>query len=61
MTFEALPIEVMAERGRQTMQFGPLKPVVPRVRTAPDLCRRAAQNRKCPPLLLQHGRIPNPG
>ena len=26
--FEAcLPIEVMAERGRQTMQFGPLKPV----------------------------------
>src|SRR5262249_36521948 len=26
--FEAcIPIEVMAERGRQTMQFGPLKPV----------------------------------
>jgi NAD(FAD)-utilizing enzyme possibly involved in translation len=22
-----IPIEVMAERGRQTMQFGPLKPV----------------------------------
>ena len=33
-----IPIEVMAERGRQTMQFGPLKPVGledPRTRTRP--------------------------
>jgi tRNA:m(5)U-54 methyltransferase len=44
--FEAcLPIEVMAERGRQSR--------------APTLCRCAAQNGKRPPVVLQHGRIPD--
>ena len=42
-----IPIEVMAERGRQTMQFGPLKPVGledPENRPAP-LCGRAIADR----------------
>ena len=60
--FEAcLPIEVMAERGRQTMQFGPLKPVgLDNPKDRPQaLCRRAAPNGKCPPFLLQHCRFSN--
>ena len=49
-----IPIEVMAERGRQTMQFGPLKPVgLENPKTgARALCCGAAPDGKCPSLLL---------
>ena len=51
-----IPIEVMAERGRQTMQFGPLKPVglgESQDRCA-SLCCGSAPDGKCPSVLLQH-------
>ena len=57
-----LPIEVMAERGRETLRYGPLKPVGLTNPHAPD--REAPRRRPAPPRQrarhpLQHRRLPD--
>ena len=57
-----LPIEVMAERGRETLRHGPMKPVGLTNPAQPDrqgLCRRAAAPGQCARHALQHGRLPD--
>ena len=57
-----LPIEVMAERGPETLRFGPMKPVGltnthQPGRTPP--CGGAAPPGQCPRHAVEHGRLPN--
>ena len=57
-----LPIEVMAERGRETLRFGPMKPVGLTNPHAPDveaLRRRPAPPRQRARHALQHRRLPD--
>ena len=57
-----LPIEVMAERGRETLRHGPMKPVGLTNAHAPErqaLCRRAAQPGQRARHAVQHGRLPD--
>ena len=56
-----LPIEVMAERGRETLRFGPMKPVgLDDPRTgALALRRRAAAPGQCARHAVEHGRLPD--
>ena len=57
-----LPIEVMAERGRETLRHGPMKPVGLTNPHEPDreaLRRRAAAPGQCAGHALQHGRLPD--
>ena len=57
-----LPIEVMAERGRETLRYGPMKPFGltdahrPQVKA---LCGRAAAPGQCARHAVQHGRLPD--
>ncbi len=56
-----MPIEVMAERGAETLRFGPMKPVGldnPRTR-ALALCGRAAAPGQCARHFVEHGRLPD--
>ncbi len=57
-----LPIEVMAERGRETLRHGPMKPVGltnPRDPTVEALRRRATAPGQQARHAVQHGRIPD--
>ena len=56
-----LPIEVMAERGRDTLRYGPMKPVgLDDPRTGPlALRRRAAAPGQCARHAVEHGRLPD--
>ena len=58
-----LPIEVMADRGRETLRFGPMKPVGPhQSEHKPDrqtLCRGPAAPRQRLGHALQHRRLPD--
>ena len=57
-----LPIEVMAERGVETLRHGPMKPMGLTNAAQPDrqgLCRRAAAAGQCARHALQHGRLPD--
>ena len=57
-----LPIEVMAERGRETLRYGPMKPVGLTNRHRPDVKPYAVvQLRQDNALgtLLQHRRLPD--
>ncbi len=57
-----LPIEVMAERGRETLRHGPMKPVGltnPHDPTVKRLRRRAAPPGQQARHLVQHGRLPD--
>ena len=56
-----LPIEVMAERGRDTLRFGPMKPVgLDDPRTGPlALRRRAAAPGQRARHAVEHGRLPD--
>ena len=57
-----LPIEVMAERGRETLRHGPMKPVGltnPHNPTEKALGRRAAAPGQCAGHAVQHGRLPD--
>ena len=57
-----LPIEVMAERGRETLRFGPMKPVGLTNPHQPDvkaLCRGAAAPRQRAGHALQYRRLPD--
>ena len=57
-----LPIEVMAERGRDTLRFGPMKPVGladPAPGRRAPLCGGAAAPGQCARLAVEHGRLPN--
>ena len=57
-----LPIEVMAERGRETLRFGPMKPVGLTNAHEPGreaLCRRPAAPRQRARHALQHRRLPD--
>ena len=57
-----LPIEVMAERGRETLRHGPMKPVGLTNPHAPGrqaLCRRAAAPGQRARHAVQHGRLPD--
>ncbi len=55
-----LPIEVMAERGRETLRHGPMKPMGltnAHNPTVKALCSRTATPRQCARHALQHGRL----
>ena len=57
-----LPIEVMAERGRETLRHGPMKPVGltnPHRAAGEGLCRRAAAPGQQARHAVQHGRLPD--
>ena len=56
-----MPIEVMAERGVETLRFGPMKGVgLDNPRTGPlALCRRPAPPGQCARHLVEHGRLPD--
>ena len=57
-----LPIEVMAERGRETLRHGPMKPVGltnPHDPTTEALCHRPAPPGQQARHALQHGRFPD--
>ena len=57
-----LPIEVMAERGRETLRHGPMKPFGLTNPHAPDdqaLCRRATAAGQQARHAVQHGRLPD--
>jgi methylenetetrahydrofolate--tRNA-(uracil-5-)-methyltransferase len=57
-----LPIEVMAERGPETLRFGPMKPIGLTNAAQPHrqgLCRGAAAPGQCAGHALQHGGLPD--
>ena len=57
-----LPIEVMAERGRETLRHGPMKPVGltnPRDPAGQVLRHRPAASGQCAGHPVQHGRLPD--
>ena len=57
-----LPIEVMAERGPETLRYGPMKPVGlsnPHRPGREALCRGAAASGQCARQLVEHGRVPD--
>ena len=57
-----LPIEVMAERGPETLRYGPMKPVGlsnPHRPGREALCRGAAASGQCARQLVEHGRLPD--
>jgi hypothetical protein len=55
-----MPIEEMARRGRDTLAFGPMRPVgLVDPRTDAARSRRAASPGRCRRIALQHGRLPD--
>ena len=57
-----LPVEVMAERGRETLRWGPLKPVGltnPRNPDGEALRHRPAAPGQCAGHAVEHGRLPD--